>query len=81
MAYEQLERTVGALDSVWSEAGFGDWLADYQPETYKKALPLKPLVHERIGLLAALGRRFLPPLAGRKVFPRPAGRLRIGPDV
>ena len=81
VAYEQLEKTVGALDDVWSETGFGDWLAVYAPQSYKSALPLKPLIHERIGRLAELGRQFTPSLAGRNIFPRPTGRLRIGPDV
>lgn len=81
VAYEQLEKTVGALDEVWSDAGFGDWMAAYAPQSYKSAIGFKPVIHERIGLLAELGRRFLPPLAGRKIFPRPTGRLRIGPDV
>lgn len=80
VAYEQLEKTVGALDSVWTDAGFGDWLEAYEPLSYKSARPSRPVIHERIAQLAALGRRFVPALAGRKMFPRPSGRLRIGPD-
>lgn len=81
VAYEQLEKTVGALDSVWSGAGFGDWLKDYKPLSYRSARPSKPAIHERIGRLAALGKKFVPALSGRRMFPRPPGRLRIGPDV
>ncbi len=81
VAYEQLEKTVGALDSVWSGGGFGDWLQEYEPLSYKSAVPSKPAIHERIGRLAALGKKFVPALSGRRMFPRPPGRLRIGPDV
>lgn len=81
VAYEQIEKTVVALDAVWTEAGFGDALAAHAPQSYKAAALLKPLLHDRLGVLAALAQRFVPPLAGRKIFPRPTGRLRIGPDV
>lgn len=82
VAYEQLERTVGALDAVWSGAGFGDWLQDYEPLSYRSARASRPVIHDRIGRLAALSKGFLPTLGGRaKLFPRPPGRLRIGPDV
>lgn len=82
VAYEQLEKTVGALGSVWNDGKFGEWFQAYDPESYKAMAPSQPTIHKRIGLLAALGAKFKPVIGGTsRPFPKPAGRLRIGPDV
>ena len=82
VAYEQLEKAVGALGSVWNDGKFGEWFGSYTPESYKGMVPSQPTIHERVGLIAALAAGFKPPLGGKtKPFPKPPGRLRIGPDV
>lgn len=81
-AYEQLEEAVGALDAVWNDGAFGTWFEGYAPLSYEGMKTSQPTIHQRIGLIAGLGPRFEPPLGGKtKPFPKPAGRLRIGPDV
>ncbi len=82
VAYEQLEKAVGALGSVWNDGKYGVWFESYKPDSYKGMVPSQPTIHKRIGLLAALGAKFKPVIGGTsKPFPKPAGRLRIGPNV
>ncbi|WP_313537281.1 patatin-like phospholipase family protein [Sphingomonas sp.] len=83
VAYEQLEQAVVGTEAVWS-AGFGDWLAAYldHPQSYKAVtMADRQNIHARLARFAGLAAAFRPLIAHkRRKFPRPAGRLRIGPD-
>ena len=82
VAYEQLEKTVEATAPVW-KAGFGDWLATYEADSYKKnAGENRRRMVARLQAFADLAGEFDPALRGKPdLFPRPPGRLRITPDV
>jgi hypothetical protein len=84
VAYDQLERTLFATEQVW-RAGFGAWLATYMPgvKSYKSVTKTdRRLILQRFREFGALAGKFAPAIVSkRRKFPRPAGRLRIGPDI
>ena len=84
VAYDQLEKTVFATEQVWS-AGFGSWFQRYLSDvkSYKEVTPTdRRLILERFEAFGALAASFAPAIVGKsRKFPRPGGRLRIGPDL
>lgn len=83
VAYDQLEQAAAGGDRVWN-GGFGAWLAAYlaDPKSYRSVTKTdRRNLHRRLGMFAALSGSFKPFIKnkGRK-FPRPIGKLRIGPD-
>jgi predicted acylesterase/phospholipase RssA len=83
VAYDQLERTVGNTGAAW-RGGFGTWLRAYMddPASYRDLSARdREWLHDRLDAFAGLESTFTPKLPGRaRKLPRPAGRLRIGPD-
>lgn len=82
VAYDQLDRTVGALHHTWTN-GFGAWLSSYlaHPRSYRRlTIGERRNIHDRLEALAELDDEFEPPVSDRAhKLPRPAGVLRIGP--
>lgn len=84
VAYDQLERIVFATKQVWA-TGFGSWLENYLPnvKSYKDVTPTdRGLILQRFNAFGALVGAFAPVIVGKsRKFPRPSGRLRIGPNI
>lgn len=85
VAYEQLERAVASTARVWTIGGFGAWLRGYMSATKSYSRVGKKdraNIRRRLNGFAELDELFTPELAKKDTkMPRPAGRLRIGPDV
>lgn len=85
VAYDQLENVTISTQSRWDVGGYRDWLAEYmtRTESYDKVSESdRENILERLTAFAALAAVFSPPVANKsKKFPRPSGRLKIGPDV
>jgi predicted acylesterase/phospholipase RssA len=82
VAYQHLERTVGEAGRVWPK--FEPELATYAPDalTYKgvDAGDRRKII-ERLDRFAGLAPQFIPIADPDRKFARPAGKLRIVPDV
>lgn len=85
VAYEQLERSLGGARHSWTQGGFGAALAAYMPQArsyHRVGKGDRRDIHRRLAAFAALAEAFEPPIRRKDAkFPRPQGRLRIGPDV
>lgn len=85
VAYDQLEEVIAETEGLWSVGGFGGWLAGYlaHPRSYQKVTPTeRAAVHARLAAFATLAQTFTPQIKNKRgKFPRPIGRLRIGPNV
>ncbi|MBO9706615.1 MAG: patatin-like phospholipase family protein [Caulobacter sp.] len=84
-AFEQLEDTVHATHRLWTQGGYDAWYAAYAPHalSYKKVTKAdREKIGARLKAFAGLVEAFTPPVPNKpKKFPRPAGRLRIVPDI
>lgn len=81
-AYEQLDRTVVAAASAWPS--YNGWFSAYNPpdRSYKNVTAKNSAaMSARIEAFAQLSKTFVPDIVGKGKFPRPAGRLRIVPNV
>lgn len=83
VAYDQLEQAAAGGDRVWN-GGYSAWLAAYiaDPKSYRSVAKTdRQNLHRRLGMFAALAGGFKPFIKNRgRKFPRPIGKLRIGPD-
>jgi predicted acylesterase/phospholipase RssA len=84
VAYDQLEKTVRSTEQVWT-AGFGAWFEGYLPQvqSYKEVSNAdRTAILQRFKAFGGLATTFDPVIDDkRRKFPRPGGRLRIGPDI
>lgn len=83
VAYDQLEQAVVGTERVWN-AGFGAWFAAYitNPQSYKAVTKTdRKNIHKRLQAFALLSQLFMPLVRNKTAkFPKPIGKLRIGPD-
>ncbi|KQN73546.1 patatin [Sphingomonas sp. Leaf62] len=83
VAYDQLEQAVVGTERVWN-AGFRSWFAAYSanPQTYKAVTKTdRRNIHDRLQAFALLSHLFQPLVRNKTAkFPKPIGKLRIGPD-
>jgi predicted acylesterase/phospholipase RssA len=81
VAYEQLQKTMDPLGRIWP--AYAAWFKTYAPtaSSYGRARKYAPEFEKRIGEVAAAAPAFSPPIVGEQIYPKPAGRLRIVPDV
>jgi hypothetical protein len=84
VAYDQLEKTLFSTEQVWTE-GFGSWFEAYLPDvkSYKEVTDTdRGRILQRFKTFGGLAVAFAPAIINkRRKFPRPGGRLRIGPDI
>ncbi len=80
IAYEQLQGTTVRLHQVWPD--YSTWIDGYTPQSYKRVTTTdRAAISLRFKTVADTAPVFAPPIKGSGKFPRPAGRLRIVPDV